>query len=214
MGKYWFKIVFAALLIFGVGFTAYATGRRMVHTINSDRDLTIPLGSFIPFTVGGEKLGTIRSLTIQRAAPKQVTGFAIRARMTDSAALARVQDCRMSVRDPERIDERSMFECLKSDSGYQVFGEVRLELRGEGNMTTIVQPLLLPDAAVIDFRRRGRDSSMADDSIAAEIRDRVRTQSRAIADSIAAATLDERARQMKQRAESLRARSGRPPQIP
>jgi len=120
----------------------------------------------------------------------------------------------MSVRDPERIDERSMFECLKSDSGYQVFGEVRLELRGEGNMTTIVQPLLLPDAAVIDFRRRGRDSSMADDSIAAEIRDRVRTQSRAIADSIAAATLDERARQMKQRAESLRARSGRPPQIP
>ncbi len=214
MGKYWIKILIAALLIFGVGFTAFATGRSFVRNINSDHDLTIPLGSFIPFNVSGEKLGTIRSLTIQRSAPKQVTGFGIRARLTDSAAMAQVKDCRISVTDPDRIDERTMFFCLKSDSGYQVFGEVRLELRSDGDMTTIVQPLLLPDATVADIRRKGSENTSGEDSMATEIRERVRIQTQAISDSIRAGALEERAQRMKQQAESLRARSVRRPPTP
>ncbi len=214
MSKYWIKILIGAALIFGVGFTAFATGRSVVRNINSDHDLTIPLGSFIPFNLGGEKLGTIRSLTIRRSAPKQLTGFGIRARLADSAAFARVRDCKISVTDPDRIDERTMFFCLSSDSGYQAFGDVRLEFRTDGDLVSLVQPLMLPDATVAEIRRRGSDSSTAEDSMATEIRERVRIQSRMIADSIRAVSLDERARQMKHQADSLRARSGRPPSKP
>jgi hypothetical protein len=184
MRGYWIKIFLGALLIFGVGFAAYSSVRGLVHSVHSNRDLTIPLGSFIPFNVGGDRLGTLRSLTIHRSAPERVTGFAIRARLVDSAAMNRLRSCRMSVTDPERINERTMFFCLESDSGYQEFGEVRLELRVDGNTQTLIQPLLLPVATVQDILRKGADSTGSQDSIVLQIRDRVRAQSRSVADSI------------------------------
>jgi hypothetical protein len=184
MRGYWIKIFLGALLIFGVGLAGYSSVRGLVHRVHSDRDLTIPLGSFIPFNVGGDRLGTLRSLTIHRAAPERVSGFAIRARLTDSAAMDRLRSCRMSVTDPERINERTMFFCLESDSGYQEFGEVRLELRVDGNTQTLIQPLLLPAATVQDILRKGTDSTGSPDSIALRIRERVQSQSRSIADSI------------------------------
>lgn len=213
MRGYWIKIFLGAFLIFGVGFAGYASVRSVVRSVHSDRDLTIPLGSFIPFNVGGDRLGTLRSLTIHRAAPERVTGFAVRARLNDSAAFERLRGCRMSVTDPERINERTMFFCLGSDSGYQEFGEVRLELRVDGNTQTLLQPLLLPVATVRDILRKGSDSTGAQDSMAAEIRERVRSQSRSIADSIRAEGLEARAREMQRQADSIRnLRKARPVQ--
>jgi hypothetical protein len=212
MRGYWIKIFIGAFLIFGVGFAAYASVRRVVRHVDSDHDLTIPLGSFIPFSVGGDRLGTLRSLTIRRSAPHQVSGFAVRARVNDPASFERLRSCRMSVTDPERINERTMFLCLGSDSGYQEFGEVRLELRVDGNLQTLVQPLLLPTPTVQEILSKGSDSTGTQDSMAAEIRERVRVQSRSIADSIRAEGLEERARQMQRQADSIRAaRKALPP---
>ncbi len=213
MTKYWIKIGVGALLIFGVGFVAYASGRSIVRHVESDQDITIPLGSFIPFNVAGEKLGTLRSLTVMRSAPKELAGFAVRARLNDAAAVERLQNCRFSVTDPENIDERTMFICLSSDSGYQPFGEMRLEVRVDGDIRTTVLPLLLPSATVREIMGARAGVVTGADSMAGQIRARVRIQSRAHADSVRAANLEERARRMQQQADSIRAlRSPTPPQ--
>lgn len=214
MGKYWIKILVGALLIFGVGFAAYATGRRVVGEIKSDHDLTIPLGNFIGFNLNGERLGTLRSLTIKRSAPHQVAGFGIRVRLTDTLGVARIQNCMVSVTDPEHIDDKTMFFCLKSDSGYTSFGEFRADLRMEdGNVSSTVVPLFLPNQVVQDILKKQGDSlSGVNDSMAAEIRERIRIQSRAIADSIRAVTLEQNAKKLQAQADSIRAKGkGSPP---
>ncbi len=213
MRKYWAKIILGALLIFGVGFGIVSAARSVKNRIVSGKDIEIPLGSFIGFNLDGTKLGTIRALTIQRTSPKMITGFEIRARLSDSAGFAQMENCHISVNDVQRIDERTHFICLPSDSGYVPFGEVRAELRTGDGMRTLVLPLLLPPGAVADIQNQGASSGLpVSDSAAAEIQSRVRTESQAYRDSVKAAELDNRAAKAnetatryKQRADSLRA---------
>jgi hypothetical protein len=215
MGKYWIKILLGALLIFGVGFAGYASVRRVVGEIKSDHDLTIPLGNFIGFNLNGERLGTLRSLSIKRSGPRELSGFGIRVRLTDTLGVAKLQNCMVSVTDPENIDEKTMFFCLKSDTGYTVFGEFRADLRMEdGNVSTTVLPLYLPSPTVQDILRKQGDSVGVNESKAAEIRERVRTQSRVIADSIRAEALEKNAMKLKAQADSLRARNAKVPDKP
>ncbi len=214
MTRYWIKILLGAFLVFGLGLAVYSAGRSMVRHVDSDHDITIPLGAFIPFNVGGERLGTIRSLSIRRSAPKSVIGFAVRARVSDTVTLDRLRSCRMSVTDLERIDEHTTFVCLQADSGFEEFGEVRLEARLEGATRTVIVPLLLPSGTVQEIRGPRADSTMAVDSLAAGIRERARAQSRSYQDSVRAAELEERARLMQQQAESIRARRNPPPPPP
>lgn len=217
MTKYWIKIAISALLIFGVGYAAYATVGRFVERIKSDEDLTIPmLGDFIPFKLDGTRIGSIRALTIQRSAPKQLSGFGIRARLTDSAGYNRVRDCIVSVTDVEALDERTTFFCLKSDSGYRAFGEVRFELRAGGDTQVMIQPLFLPDSVVEEFLKKGHSSTgqSLGDSIAEGVRARVRVQSRAYKDSVRAANLERSARRMQEQADSIRGKALKPPLNP
>lgn len=217
MTRYWIKIGITALLIFGVGYTAYATGRRFVQKIKSDADLTIPmLGDFIPFKLDGTRIGSIRALTIQRSAPKQLSGFGIRARLTDSAGFNRVRECIVSVTNVKELDERTTFFCLKSDSGYRSFGEVRFELRVDGDTHSMIQPLFLPDSVVEKFLKEHHPSTgqSLGDSIAEGVRARVRVQSRAYKDSVRAASLERSARRMQEQADSIRGKAPKPPQNP
>jgi len=211
MRKYWLKIGFGALVIFVVGFSAVSAGRHLKNSLDSSKDLTIPLGPFIPFKLDGVKVGTLRSLGIRRSSPKMVVGFALRVRLSDSSAYDKLTNCHVSVYDPLHIDERTTFTCLPSDSGYQGFGEVSIELRGDGNNRTLVLPLLLPDAAIQEIQRHGSDSTSGAvaDSIAKEVRMRVGPQARSYRDSVRAAELEAEAKRIQQRADSIRARSGR-----
>jgi hypothetical protein len=213
MGKYWGKIIFGALLIFGVGFGFVTLFRKGKSYVESSKDLTIPLGSFIPFKLDGQKVGTIRSLAILRSAPKELNGFDLRIRLSDSAAFTKLGECNLSVTDPQHFDERTTFFCLASDSGYQSFGEVRMDLREDGNTRTLVRPLLLPETAIREMRRHASDSvsSQFTDSIAAEVQSRAKVQARAYSDSVRAAELDRQALRMKQKADSLRAKPIPPP---
>lgn len=213
MRSYWFKIVVGALLIFGVGFGLVTAVRRGKSYIESSKDLTIPLGSFIPFKLDGQKIGTIRSLSIRRSAPKELNGFDLRIRLSDSLAFEKLGSCSLSVSDPQHFDERTTFFCLASDSGYQSFGEVRIDLRQDGDTRTLMRPLMLPEATIQEMRRHSADtvSSEFADSMAAEVKSRVRIQARAYADSIRAAELDRQALRMKQKADSIRAKAVPPP---
>ena len=209
MRKYWLKIGFGAFLIFAVGSIFISGVRGVKHKIMSNQDLTIPLGPFIDFNLDDAKLGSIRSLTIRRSAPKTVAGFDLRVRLSDSAGFAAIENCRLSVNDTRNIDERTHFVCLKSDSGYVPFGEVRAELRSNDDHRTFVTPLLLPPSAVADIQRGGGNPAGPDlgDSIQVEVASRIKVQSRAYRDSIRAAELDRTAERAKQKADSIRRHS-------
>jgi hypothetical protein len=217
MRKYWLKIGFGAFLIFAVGFIFISGVRGVKHKIMSDQDLEIPLGAFIDFNLDGTKLGSIRSLTIKRSAPKMLVGFDLRVRLSDSSGYAAIENCHVSVNDTRNIDERTHFICLKSDSGYVPFGEVRAELRSSDDSRTYVTPLLLPPSAVADIQRGGGDPAgpSLGDSIRAEVASRIRVQSRVYRDSIRAAELDRTAERAKQKADSIRRSSAaRTPDAP
>lgn len=213
MRKYWGKIILSALLIFGVGFGIVSAARGLKNKIISGKDLQIPLGSFIGFNLDGVRLGSIRSLTIQRDSPKLITGFEIRARLTDSTGFAQLEKCHVTVSDVKNINENTHFVCLPSDSGLVQFGELRAELRTNDGMRTLVLPLLLPPGAVADIQNHGANTGLpVSDSAAAALESRVKADAEAYRDSVKAAELDNRAAKAnetaaryKQRADSLRA---------
>jgi hypothetical protein len=209
MGRYWFKIGLGAILIFAVGLGLISAGRHVRHTIDSTHDLTIPLGGFIPFKLDGREIGKLRSLVIHRSSPKAVTGFDVNTRLTDSAAFERLRECHIAVSDATHFDQRTTFFCLTSDSGYQAFGEVRIDLRTPGGMQTLIQPLMLPQATVLEIQRKAADSlgASAAESLAAELRGSTREQERAYRDSIKAAVLEKTAKDMQRRADSIRSRT-------
>jgi hypothetical protein len=214
MGKYWLKIALGALLVFGVGFGVVSAGRHVRSSFESGSDVTIPLLGLVPFKLDGVEIGSLRSLVIRRSPSKAITGFGINTRITDSAVFERLRDCRVSVTDATHIDERTTFFCLKADSGYQPFGEVRVTLKVPGGMHTVVQPLLLPERAIQEFRREHGDSlpaAPAADSLAAAVQARVRTARQAYEDSVNAVRLENRARQMQRQADSLRAKRAQIP---
>lgn len=212
MGKYWLKIGLGAALIFGVGMAIISAGRHVRHTVESNKDITIPLGGFIPFKLDGVEVGKLRSLTIHRSEARSISGFGVSMRMSDSSMFEKLRECRFSVTDPANIDERTTFFCLKSDSGYREFGEIRMSLRIPGGTQTLVQPLLLPESAISSLQRRGSDPAAlpATDSLVSEVRIRVREQERAYEDSVRAARLEKRARDMQREADSLRNKATKP----
>lgn len=212
MGKYWLKIGLRAALIFGVGFVLVSVARRVHGSIHSDHDIGIPLGAFgayLPFKLEGNRIGTLRSLTIQRSSPKEITGFIVKARVTDSTVFEKLHDCHVSVSDAAHLSEQTTFFCVRSDSGYQSFGEVRFEFRRSDGTTVIVQPLMLTEADVLKIRSHSADSVAAPlaDSLAAELSAGVRSQLRVLRDSIRGDSLEKQAARIRQRVDSIRGRS-------
>jgi hypothetical protein len=204
MRGYWLKIVGGMILVFIVGFgvvTAARKGKSMVHTIDSDEDLTISLGSLIPFRIDGQELGRLRSITLLRTPERKVRGVNLSIRVSDSASMERLKACRVTVRDPEHIDPSSAFVCLSSDSGFAEFGEVRVTLRRDEDSYVHVSPFLLP-AATVERIRAGGDSPLHVD------RDAIRAEARAIEDSVKASELEREAQEARRRADSLRRARG------
>ncbi|HEV8358199.1 MAG TPA: hypothetical protein VGQ17_15715 [Gemmatimonadales bacterium] len=212
MRRYWAKIVLGALLVFSLGFGVLSAGRRFKGSVTSARDIRIPFGSFVPFKLDGVKVGTLRSLTIRRTSPREVVGFDLRVRLGDATALGKLQECNLSVSDPHRIDEHTTFLCLPSELGYQEFGKVTIDLQEDGAPRTVVLPLLLTEAAIREIQNHGASElpGPSVDSMASEVRDRVRAQARAYSDSVRAAELDRQAERMKHKADSLRLRLSPP----
>ena len=212
MGKYWFKIGIRALLIFLCGFALVSAVRRVKATIVSDHDISIPLGAFgayLPFKLDGTRLGNLRSLTIQRGPERVVTGFVVKAQLSDSQAFDKLRDCHFSLTDVNNIDENTTFFCLKSDSNFQSFGEVRIDLRLPGETRSLILPLMLPPASIAELQHSNSQEgapSLAD-SLAEGVKDRVRVQARAYRDSVRAVALDEEAKRIQRKADSLRAKS-------
>jgi hypothetical protein len=175
MRNYWIRIFLGAFAIFAIGMIGVTIVRKGIAKVNSvvdsDDPITIPL-AFVPFTLGGERLGNLEHVTIERASPREVSGVELEVDLADSLVAAGLSGCRLLANIESDSSKpglniqasrrsKDTFTCLPGDStpshlvqfGEAVFqpGEVRV-------------PLLLPTEVVSDLNR-----ALADDSIPPEL---------------------------------------------
>ncbi|HET7025701.1 MAG TPA: hypothetical protein VFI39_10895 [Gemmatimonadales bacterium] len=177
MRSYWLKIAAKALMIFVIGLIGIQAFRRIqqrVHgLVNGSADVTIPLLGIVPLSIGNERLGAIRELEIHRDAPKHVSGFTVVARLDDSVDADRFDDCNFTLRDPTRINDKSMFVCLDSiPAGMRPFGT--LQLSDSQDDSASVRPLLLTEQDINDLQQTYHDNATPNidslDAVAESIR--------------------------------------------
>ena len=156
MKWYWTKIGLTAGVIFAIGYggitIARAARRQVVHVVESNADVTIPL-PFVPFSFEGERVGNFRKLVIHRADPKHVSGVNLTVRLDDLAALERFRHCHLTAEDPTRINERTSFRCVEMDSSMESFGELVVQARQDGHWSEAATiPLALPRSVALGIR--------------------------------------------------------------
>ena len=163
--KYWFRIVLGMLAIFAVGMFVRAMahkGKVMVTDFtHGNGPITVPLLG-MPFRLGGVDVGSLQRLRIERSAPKMVSGFHLYATVDDTVAIARLADCRLTVTNPDNINEHTSFTCVSAeDSAKQVmvpFGTVTLQPSGRELV------LLVPESVRRDIQNHSDHPGAAERS--------------------------------------------------
>jgi hypothetical protein len=158
---YWFKIVLGMLVIFVIGNVVYRTFHHAEDFINSDRAIEIPLLG-ASFKLGGERLGKVQGLRIERSSPRSVSGLALTVNLDDSISMSRFDHCSLTINDASRIDKNTTFICaVSADSS-------RLKLVPFGTVT--FRPgdhqvvLLVPESVVADVRHNLATGASLNDS--------------------------------------------------
>jgi hypothetical protein len=160
--KLWFRMFLGMFAIFAVGMllrAGFHKGRNAVtHITEGSGSITIPLLS-MPFRVGDATLGTLQRVRIDRSAPKVVSGFHLFARLDDTVALARFDNCRLTVIDPNNLDEKTSFACASVDDSSKqamvAFGTVTLQPSGREFV------LLIPESVKRDLQNGSGTSADA-----------------------------------------------------
>ena len=152
MRNYWMKIFLGAFAIFAIGMIGVTLVRSGIAKVNAvvegDDPIELPLG-FIPFTLAGERLGTLDRLVLVRDAPRRVTAVELSVELTDTLVAQGLSGCRLAAHFEGRPGEPGVnirarregagaFSCLPGDStpadlvefGEAVFepGEIRVPL--------------------------------------------------------------------------------------
>src|SRR5512132_980298 len=184
MRNYWFRIVLGALVIFGVGMVIakmFQRGRLAVHEIaEGSGPISVPVPGFVPFSLDGSRLGSIRRITMYRSAPKQPSGFVVAVNLPDSIASDRLARCILLVDTSQNtggtsfnVNAETAFRCLNAadTAGKDLlpFGTIVIRARGDSF------PLMLPRQVVEEMRNPPQStadsvtaSSAADSAAAAD----------------------------------------------
>ena len=200
MQNYWLKILLGAFGIFVVGMlgvTMARKGMQKAHqVVSGSGPISIPL-AFVPFNLGGSKLGTIDRVTLHRDAPKRVTAVELELNLQDSMVAQGLAGCRLAANLNSEKNRQGFqvhggqwgegtFLCLPSDSASPNFVEYGHALVKPANVTI---PLFLPSDMATDLAKGDFDSD-----------------SQAVADSIAEAAeahADSATEAIEARAESI-----------
>ena len=186
MRNYWLKIMLGALVIFAAGMViakGISKGSDAVHQIAEGAGpISIPLPGFVPFSLDGARLGSVRRITMYRSAPKIPSSFAVSVQLADSVPTERLASCiiMLDTRDSGsrgsfNINAETAFRCLTpadtADKDLLPFGTINLRSRPDSF------PVLVPRQVIEDLKNEARDRGDGDsipsdlgDSIQAEIR--------------------------------------------
>lgn len=98
MRNYWLKIAFGAVVIFALGMLAITIVRNGIARVNTvvsgSGPIQLPL-AFLPFELEGERLGTLKRVTLHRAAPRHVTQVELEVELSDSLLAQGIAGCRL-----------------------------------------------------------------------------------------------------------------------
>jgi hypothetical protein len=183
MRNYWLRIVLGALVIFGVGMviaTMIRRGSRAVHDIaEGSGPISIPLPGFVPFSLDGNRLGSIRRITMYRDAPKKPSSFVVSVSLPDSIVSERLAKCIILVDTNQNtagtsvnINGKTEFRCLSAadTAGKDLvpFGSIVIRARGDSF------PFLLPRRVMEEMRSPSRPADSTADSASASAADSAR----------------------------------------
>ena len=179
MRNYWVRILLGAFAIFAVGMigvTIVRRGMSRVHdVVEGSGPLTIPL-AFIPFSVEGERLGTLKRLVIHRPEPRRVSAVDVYIDVGDSLVAQGLSGCRLAASlegDGPRESgvnvhvgkDSAAFSCLEGDSvpgDLEEFGQAVLE-PGE-----IKIPLFLKRDLVAELQKGFEEDSAGETMVDAD----------------------------------------------
>ena len=165
MRNYWLRIVLGALVIFGVGMVIarmFQRGRTAVRDIaEGSGPISVPVPGFVPFSLDGNRLGSIRRITLYRSAPKQPSGFVVSVNLPDSITSDRLARCILLVDTSQNtggtsfnVNAKTAFRCLSAadTAGKDLvpFGTIVIRARSDSF------PLLLPRQVVEEMRNPPR----------------------------------------------------------
>lgn len=168
MRNYWLRIVLGALVIFGVGMviaTMIRRGSRAVHEIaEGSGPISMPLPGFVPFSLDGNRLGSVRRITMYRDAPKKPSSFVVSVSLPDSIPSDRLARCIILVDTSQNtagtsvnINGKTVFRCLSAadTAGMDLmpFGSIVIRTRGDSF------PFLLPRRVVDEMRNPSRPAA-------------------------------------------------------
>ena len=176
MRSYWIRILLGAFVIFAIGMIGVTLTRKGVIRVNdflhSSGPISLPL-AFIPFEIGGNKLGTLEHVTLERTAPRQISSVRVEVRLDDSLVAQGLSGCRLAANFDASHDGAKgvhvrtdpavggTFRCLEageSDSTLAEFGQAILQ---PGEVTLA---LLLPKHLVADLQTGSFFSDSTDTS--------------------------------------------------
>lgn len=172
MRNYWLRIALGALAIFGFGMMARALINRGIGGVRSvvegSGPLSIPL-AFIPFTLGGAKLGSLERVTLLRDAPRRVTSVELEVELSDSLLARGLEGCRLAAhfdhdREPHRgvnvsgIPFADGFWCAATDSTSEGLVEYGHAVFHPGDVTV---PLFLSQDLVDELQDLDLDADSA-----------------------------------------------------
>jgi len=132
MRNYWLKILLGAFGVFAVGMLGVTIVRSGIAKVNSvvegDGPITIPLG-LVPFVIGGERLGKLDHVTLNRDSPREVSSVELTVNLTDSLLSHGLAGCRLvaniegddrkqgvNIRVGKGAEHKDAFHCLPGDS--------------------------------------------------------------------------------------------------
>jgi hypothetical protein len=99
MRNYWLKIAIGAVVIFAIGMVGVSVVRRGVARVNTvvtgSGPINIPL-ALLPFELEGERLGTMKRVTLHRTAPRHVTQVNLEIELSDSLVAQGIAGCRLA----------------------------------------------------------------------------------------------------------------------
>ncbi len=96
MRSYWFKIVAGAVLIFAVGMIIRSLFRSVKHGVEYVSDGTGPITTpllFVPFELGGQRIGTFRGLTIYRDSTQKPSSVTLTVALRDTVSSEDLSQC-------------------------------------------------------------------------------------------------------------------------
>jgi len=179
MRNYWIRILLGALVIFAIGMVGVTLIRHGVVKVNNvvhgSGPISLPL-AFIPFEIGGSRLGMLDRVTLERTAPKQISSVRVEIKLEDSLVAQGLSECKLAANfDASRDGAKGVhirteagvggtFRCLKggeSDSALVEFGQAILQPGG------VTLALLLPKDLVADLQTGNflSDSAETSDSL-------------------------------------------------